>query len=603
MGRQTGRPSFRAVRRRKYIARRIMVLILLAGVIVGLVFLTKALFAGKVTPNGGATPTPELSENPAEPTPTPKPTPTPELDAALTVTEQSADALSRMGFHSEIFVRRDQTTAYTREENIYFGRGDKYSDLKGVITYGGNNFRSSFAYGGVNALSGQLTTAWEKSIGQLDCGTDGVWTGTGWTGMPIIIQWDSETRALLGIAEEFKAKDGFTEVIYPAMDGKIYFFELNTGKATRSPIDMGVVNKGTAALDPRGYPLLYLGQGVQSTSAEGTYGAWFRVVSLIDNSVISTFGGRDPASNRQWQAYDSSPIFASDADTLIIGGENGLLYTVKLNAGFDKEAGTVSVDPGRLVKYRYHFSGYSDSDGARWYGIESSVAAWHQYAFFTDNGGMLQCVDLNSMTLKYAVDTDGDGDAGVVIEESADNNTIFLYAANKADGRNAAEGRDKAYIRKIDGRTGTVAWTKTFDASAENAGGAYAPVHIGKNELNGTVIASLSAVALNDGTDGGLIIALDKSTGEEKWRVEQADGIWSAPVVIYDENGKGYILQCDRGGKLTLYSGIDGQAMCSIDLGSRIESTPAVFNNTLVVGTRGVDGSGQGPKIVGIRIG
>ena len=40
MDRQTGRPSFRAVRRRKYIARRIMVLILLAGVIVGLVFLT-----------------------------------------------------------------------------------------------------------------------------------------------------------------------------------------------------------------------------------------------------------------------------------------------------------------------------------------------------------------------------------------------------------------------------------------------------------------------------------------------------------------------------------------------------------------------------------
>ena len=40
------------------------------------------------------------------------------------------------------------------------------------------------------------------------------------------------------------------------MDGKIYFFELNTGKATRSPIDMGVVNKGTAALDPRGYPQL-----------------------------------------------------------------------------------------------------------------------------------------------------------------------------------------------------------------------------------------------------------------------------------------------------------------------------------------------------------
>ncbi len=602
MGRQTGKPSFRAVRRRKYVARRIMVLILLAAVVVGLIFLAKALLSGEIK-SSGATPTPSANETPAEPTPTPVPTPTPELESSLGVTAQSSDALSQLGFHSELYVRRDQVATYTREDSIYFGRGDKYSDVSGVLTYGGNNFRSTFAYGSVTELSGQLTLAWEKSIGQLDCGTDGVWTGTGWTGMPIIVQWDSETRANLGIADEFKTKDGFTEVIYPAMDGKIYFFELNTGKATRSPIDLGVVNKGTAALDPRGYPMLYLGQGVQSTSEEGTYGAWFRVVSLIDNTVISTFGGRDPASNRQWQAYDSSPLFASDADTLILGGENGLLYTVKLNAVYDKEAGTVSVDPGRLVKYRYHFSGYADSDGARWYGIESSVAAWHGYAFFTDNGGMLQCVDLNSMTLQYAVDTDGDGDAGVVIEENADDNTIYLYSANKADGRGATDGRDKAYIRKINGRNGNIEWTKTFDASSADAGGAYAPVHIGQNELDGVIIASLSSVALSDGTDGGLIMALDKATGEEIWRVEQADGIWSAPVVIYDENGKGYVLQCDRGGMLTLYSASDGQKMCSMDLGSRIESTPAVFNNTLVVGTRGVDGSGSGPKIVGIRIG
>lgn len=603
MGKQTGRPSFRAVRRRKYIARRIFVLIILALAIIGLIFLAKAIFSGDVKPNAAATPTPDVQATPAQPEQTPLPTPAPELDSALSVKQQSADELSAMGFHSEIFERRDQVNAYTREDNIYFPRADKYSTQKGVLTYGGNNFRNSFAYGGVSQVNGLFTTAWEKSIGQLDCGDDGVWSGTGWTGMPLIIQWDNETRQQLGIADEFKSKDGFTEVIYPAMDGKIYFMELNTGKATRNPIDIGVVNKGTAALDPRGYPLLYVGQGVQSTSEEGTYGAWFRVISLIDNSVISTFGGRDPAANRQWQAYDSSPIFAADADTLIIGGENGLLYTVKLNAVYDKDAGTVNVDPGKLVKYRYHFSGYADNDNARWYGIESSVAAWHQYAFFTDNGGMLQCVDLNSMTLKYAVDMDGDGDAGIVIEESPDNDTIFLYAANKADGRNAAEGRDKAYIRKINGRTGAIVWELTFDASAENAGGAYAPVHIGQNELDGVIIASMSGVKLNDGSDGAVLIALDKLSGEEIWRVEQQNGIWSAPVVIYDENGKGYVIQCDRGGCITLYSAADGQKLCQADLGSRIDSTPAVFNNTLVVGTRGVDGSGAGPKIYGIRIG
>lgn len=603
MGKQTGRPSYRAVRRRKYMARRIMVLIILVAVIVGLIFLAKALFSGEIEQGDNANPSGQLEETPAAPTPTPLPTPTPELDAALSVKQQSAEELSSSGFHSEIFVRRDQVSSYTREDSIYFSRADKYTSQKGILTYGGNNFRSSFTYGSVASVTGQLTSVWEKSIGQLDCGDDGIWTGTGWTGMPLIIQWDDETRQHLGVYDEFKNKDGFTEVIYPAMDGKIYFMELNTGKATRDPINMGVVNKGTAALDPRGYPLLYIGQGVQSTSDEGTYGAWFRVVSLIDNTVIATFGGRDPASLRQWQAYDSSPIFAAETDTLIIGGENGLLYTVKLNTVYDMEAGTISVDPGRLVKYRYHFSGYADNDGARWYGIESSVAAWHEYAFFTDNGGMLQCVDLNTMTLKYAIDTDGDGDAGVVIEESPDDDTIFLYCANKADGRNASDGRDSAYIRKLNGRSGSIEWTKAFDASQESAGGAYAPVHVGTNELEGMIIASMSAVKLSDDTDGGLIIALDKATGEEIWRVEQENGMWSAPVVIYDENGAGYVLQCDRGGMLTLYSGTDGQKMCSVDLGSRIESTPAVFNNTLVVGTRGLEGSGQGQKIVGIRIG
>lgn len=71
---------------------------------------------------------------------------------------------------------------------------------------------------------------------------------------------------------------------------------------------------------------------------------------------------------------------------------------------------------------------------------------------------------------------------------------------------------------------------KTFDVSAENAGGAYAPVHIGKNELNGTIIASLSDVALNDGTDGGLIIALDKSTGEENGALSRRTAYGARPL-------------------------------------------------------------------------
>jgi hypothetical protein len=41
----------------------------------------------------------------------------------------------------------------------------------------------------------------------------------------------------------------------------------------------------------------------------------------------------------------------------------------------------------------------------------------------------------------------------------------------------------------------------------------------------------------------------------------------------------------------------------TIDLGSRIDSTPAVFDNMLVVGTRGKGGAGKGPQIVCLKIG
>ena len=116
MGRQTRRPSSRAMRRRKYMVRRLMVLILFAAAVTGIVFLAKALFSGKIKPNEAAsTPTPPLSEGPAEPTPIPTPALAVELPADMGVVKQGEESLSQMGFHSELFVRRDQVDSYNRE--------------------------------------------------------------------------------------------------------------------------------------------------------------------------------------------------------------------------------------------------------------------------------------------------------------------------------------------------------------------------------------------------------------------------------------------------------------------------------------------------------
>ncbi len=604
MGRQTHRKSYRAVRRQKFIARRIFVLVVLLVFIGGLTWLTVRLIGGG-SGAVSASPSPDLSQT--TPSPSPSPTAAPELPVTLDVTRAPAETLSAMGFRSQVYIKRDLVENYIRQDSVSFSKGSEYTSLKGVITYGGNNYRNTFAYGVQNVQQNTLTRVWDKSIGVLDCGSDGSWSGVGWTGMPLIIQWPDEVRPVLGVYEEFKQKQGFTEVIAPAMDGKIYFFELATGKATRDPIDLGVVNKGTASLDPRGYPLLYLGQGVQSTSEEGTYGAWFRVVSLIENKEIWSFGGADPASPRKWQAYDSSAILSAQADTLIVGGENGLLYTVKLNASFDQAGGTVSVAPDDLVKYRYTASGYGESDTARWYGIESSVAAWKNYAFFTDNGGYLHCVDLNTMTAAYAVDVTDDGDAGVVLEEDAAAGTIFLYTACKVDKQTGiADGYGKCWHRKIDALTGEILWEASLSASAEGNGGTLSTPQAGRGSISDLVIfnATLCPVTVSGSqVNGGVLIAYDKATGQEVWRHEQEAGYWSSPVVIYDENENGYIVQCDRAGMLRLHDGRTGQVLAEVNLGSRIEATPAVFHNMLVVGTRGFDGTGETQKIIGVKIG
>lgn len=577
----------------------------------------------------------------ATPVPTatlaPTATPKPPLPEDVTVTRADSANPSNVGFSSMISVNGNDTTSYSRENKISFGRNIEYASLPGVLTFGGNNYRDTFSYGTASVSEKRLREQWNKTIGAL-----GTWSGTGWTGQPLIVQWPVETVAVMNVAQSYKdANAPLTEVIYPAMDGNIYFFDLATGAATRTAINTGIVQKGTSCVDPRGYPLLYVGQSIPAKNDQGNLAAYVRVYSLITGEELYKFGGYDYFGRRDvFQAYDGSPMISND--TIVYGGENGVLYTAKLNAAFDAAAGTVSVDPERLVKMRYEGAGYSRSDaaGARWYGIESSVAAFRNYAFYSDNGGRLLCVDLNTMQLKYVVDLTDESDATAVVEESYEDNTIYLYTGSqvRVSNGNLGTGYGYSYQRKINGLTGAVVWEQKWPCSIgeENiSGGIVSTAHVGKGRISNLVIYSISRAALSGNTGaestettapeatdeaaasepampvpdangayllGGRIVALDKSTGAVVWSKEQSSDYWSSPVVIYDEQGRAYLVQCDRGGFMTLYDASNGDKLNSIDLGSRIDSTPAAFGNMIVVGTRGKGGSGKSPMIYCIKI-
>ena len=65
----------------------------------------------------------------------------------------------------------------------------------------------------------------------------------------------------MGLDAKYVDDDTFVEVIYPVFEGKIHRLDLRTGEPTKPPIEVGWGFKGTASVDPRGYPLLYAGQG------------------------------------------------------------------------------------------------------------------------------------------------------------------------------------------------------------------------------------------------------------------------------------------------------------------------------------------------------
>jgi outer membrane protein assembly factor BamB len=180
-----------------------------------------------------------------------------------------------------------------------------------------------------------------------------------------------------------------------------------------------------------------------------------------------------------------------------------------------------------------------------------------------------------------------------VIEEGKEEQ-VALYTACEVDKQGT---KGMSYIRKIDGISGQLIWEKSYKCDSKlgdkpNNGGALATPVVGKNALNHMVIYNLARYG---GFNKGLLVALDKSTGEEVWRIEIPNYSWSSPVDVYTEAGDGYLILCDSGGSMYLIDGLTGQVLDTIKLGANVEGSPAVFENMVVVGTRG-------QKIFGVRI-
>ncbi len=462
-----------------------------------------------------------------------------------------------------------------RADALSFDGPLEYAKVQGVTGFRGNNYRDSAAYGTVQVTLEKLTKVWYRPVGRLD-----TWTGIGWTGQPAIVKWDEGLRQKMNLYPAFKHRD-FKEVIYGALDGKVHFLDLDTGNPTRPPLGAFGPIKGSVSVDPRGIPLLYVGQGIDTVDGR-KIPIGYSVYSLINYQKLFFINGLDGYAPKGWGAFDASGLVHAGTDTLIQTGENGLVYTVKLNTSFAPDRNVLTVNP-EVVKYRYRCS------LSKRLGIESSAAVYRNLAYFGDNDGVLQCLDLNTLKPVWVRCVSDDTDSTVVLEETGDG--VFLYTGCEVD-KQVYGGH--AYLRKIDALTGALLWEKPY-ACAYNEhtnGGVLGTPVVGKNDIADLVVFS---IARCNGPNGGKLAALSKQSGETVWEIPFTRYSWSSPVDVYTPDGKAYIIFCDSGGHMYLIDGRKGVILDKVYLGGNVEGSPAVFENMVVVGTRGM-------QIWGVRI-
>ncbi|MCL2010737.1 MAG: hypothetical protein FWG71_09385, partial [Synergistaceae bacterium] len=353
---------------------------------------------------------------PDEPKPEPEPGPLPvniTINPGDIAPGARLDEFSR--FSWQVYDAGEKTEDYERGCHIEFDVTGNYTEYPMITAFRGGNFHDRPYFGTPDVTEEKLAIVWSKGIGGFD-----KWTGVGWNGQPSIVKWDEGMKRIMNLNGDKKGKSDLKEVIYGTMDGNIYFLDLEDGSETRPPIRSGGPIKGSVSLDPRGYPLLMAGQGLPGSAPFG-----FRIYSLIDQKQLFFLSGNDPQARRSWGAHDSTGLIDPISDTFVQCGENGIIYTGKLNTVFDREAGTISISP-EIAKFVY------SHPFRRPLGIEGAPAAFGNLLYTADNGGFLLALDLNTLKPVWGRNLTDDTDATIVIDVEA-SGTPFLYTACEVD--------------------------------------------------------------------------------------------------------------------------------------------------------------------------
>jgi outer membrane protein assembly factor BamB len=425
--------------------------------------------------------------------------------------------------------------------------GSPWGEVEGVLTFRGSPTRSFYGTGPVPLNPEVIWTFPESAMcGSSTVGTETTqWCGTGWTGQPAVFE-----------------RDGETWVTFGAYDYNVHFLDGETGGRRLPDFPTGDIIKGSATVDPDGYPIVYI----------GSRDNFLRAIA-IDREEPTELWRLDANSitPRLWNDdWDGAPLVIDDY--LFEGGENSVFHVVKLNRSYD-DSGLVTVDP-ELV---FTVPGWDDEltslVGSN-VSIENSVAISGNTAYFANSGGLVQGWDLTGLeegvspTRVFRWWAGDDVDASVVVDDEG-----MLYVGVEYE-RGNQRSLDVGQLQKLDPSRpdDPLVW------SVEDTG------PLGERGIWATPAVSGDMVYAS--TNGGRVMGIDRYTGEIVWEKLLPAPVWSSQVVV-DE----VLIQGDCSGVLHAYDVsdplVDPPEIWSVQVGGCIESTPAIWGGAIYVGTRG----------------
>ena len=350
---------------------------------------------------------------------------------------------------------------------------------------------------------------------------------------------------------------------------------------------------GTPSLHTVGQPYMSVGQFARKMKVKtGRIG--LRTYNLYNTKELKMIDGLDTKHRRALNnigSFETSALIDRTSDTLITAGSNGMLYLEALNSEFDWKVGVMKVNPSETAMTSRAKGQKNNALTA----VESSLAAYDKYVFYADMGGVLRCVDTDTLRPVWAAAT-GDAVMAAVALDLTEARELNLYTANMYANRKKGSG--EIQIRRYDALSGREAWCTEIGVykgkkDKEDVGAKASPV-IGQGKLKDLVYFTVTGLSEEgreqlglSGEEASALIALDKNTGKTVWAKGMESRTESSPVAVYDGDGNGWIIQCAEDGNIYLVEGLTGKETGSMKLEAEIIASPAVYNDTMVIGTTG----------------